>query len=69
MPQLLHFTIFVQDLLDCCFKGRWWVMPRVSERQRQLLNTLRRGYVTSKEIISSNLFFLLPAFSFLSATV
>lgn len=31
------------------------------------LNTLRGGYVTSKEIISSNLFFLLPAFS-LAAT-
>lgn len=31
MPQLLHFTI--QNPFDCCFKGRWWVMP---ERQRHV---------------------------------
>lgn len=63
MPQLLHLTIQHLSAKSAALKEDGGLCLVQLKGRDTFLNTLRGDYVTSKEIISSNLLFLLPAFS------
>lgn len=63
MPQLLHLPIQHLSAKSAALKEDGGLCLVQLKGRDTFLNTLRGDYVTSKEIISSNLLFLLSAFS------